>query len=153
MKSIYMAASSQHVGKTTCTLGLVSALMREGYHIGYCKPVGQKSLEVDNLRVDKDTVLFADLIDFELDPELHSPIILGPGATTKFLDDPGEFHLEEDVINAAARLGKTHDIVIFEGTGHPGVGSVAGMSNAHVAKIVKAPVIMVVEGGVGSTID
>ncbi|MDQ3016500.1 MAG: dethiobiotin synthase [Bacteroidota bacterium] len=153
MKSIYMAASSQHVGKTTCTLGLVSALMREGYHIGYCKPVGQKSLEVDNLRVDKDTVLFADLIDFELDPELHSPIILGPGATTKFLDDPGEFDLESDIRSAATRLGKTHDIVIFEGTGHPGVGSVAGMSNAHVAKIVKAPVIMVVEGGVGSTID
>ena len=148
-----MAASSQHVGKTTCTLGLVSALMKEGYKLGYCKPVGQKSLEVDNLRVDKDTVLFADLIDFDIDPEIHSPVILGTGATTKYLDNPEEFNLSENIKNAAIRLNKLNDIVIFEGTGHPGVGSVAGVSNAHVAKIVHAPVIMVVEGGIGSTID
>jgi len=152
MKNIYVAASNQHVGKTTCTLGLVSALMREGYHVGYCKPVGQKSLE-ENQRVDKDTVLFADLIDFDIVPELHSPIILGPGATTRYLDNPTEFTFEADILSAATRLGKTHDVVIFEGTGHPGVGSIAEMSNAHVAKLIKAPVIMVVEGGIGSTID
>jgi len=148
-----MAASSQHVGKTTCTLGLVSALMRKNYRIGYCKPVGQKSLEIENLRVDKDTVLFADLIAFDIDPELHSPVILGPGATTRYLDDPDQFHLTEDIQSAAMRLGTMYDIVIFEGTGHPGVGSVADISCAHVAKLVKAPVIMVVEGGIGSTID
>ena len=153
MKNIYMAASSQHVGKTTCTLGLVSALMKEGFHIGYCKPVGQKSLEVDNLRVDKDTVLFADLIDFDIDPELHSPVILGPGATTGYLENPEEFHLDEDIQSASRRLSTMYDIVIYEGTGHPGVGSVADISNAHVAKMVNAPVILVVEGGIGSTID
>ena len=153
MKNIYMAASSQHVGKTTCTLGLVSALMREGLNVGYCKPVGQKSLDVDNLRVDKDTVLFADLIDFDIDPELHSPVILGTGATTRYLDNPEEFDIEKDIVSAAQKLEALYDLVIFEGTGHPGVGSVANMSNAHVAHLIKAPVIMVVEGGIGSTID
>jgi len=153
MHNIYMAASSQHVGKTTCTLGLVSAFQHDGYNVGYSKPVGQKSLEVDNLRVDKDTVLFADLLGFDMDPKLHSPVILGSGATTRFLDHPEEFNLQEDIRNAAIELDRIHDIVIFEGTGHPGVGSVAGISNAHVAKLVKAPVIMVVEGGIGSTID
>jgi len=153
MRNIYMAASSQHVGKTTCTLGLVSAFQHDGYNVGYSKPVGQKSLEVDNLRVDKDTVLFADLLGFDMDPRLHSPVILGSGATTRFLDHPEEFSLQEDIRQAAHELDRIHDIVIFEGTGHPGVGSVAGISNAHVAKLVKAPVIMVVEGGIGSTID
>jgi len=153
MHNIYMAASSQHVGKTTCTLGLVSAFQHDGFNVGYSKPVGQKSLEVDNLRVDKYTVLFADLLGFDMDPKLHSPVILGAGATTRFLDHPGEFNMQEDIRQAAIGLDRLHDIVIFEGTGHPGVGSVAGISNAHVAKLVKAPVIMVVEGGIGSTID
>jgi hypothetical protein len=85
-----MAASSQHVGKTTCTLGLVSALIREGYKVGYCKPVGQKSLEVDNLRVDKDTVLFADLIDFHIDPSCQG--ILGQGLP--HVPRASEFNLE-----------------------------------------------------------
>ena len=153
MRNIYMAASSQHVGKTTCTLGLVSAFQHDGFSVGYSKPVGQKSLEIDNLRVDKDTVLFADLLGFDIDPRLHSPVILGTGATTRYLDNPEEFSLQEDIKAAAIELDKLHDIVIFEGTGHPGVGSVAEVSNAHVARIINAPVIMVVEGGIGSTID
>jgi hypothetical protein len=85
---------------------------------------------VDNLRVDKDTVLFADLLGFEMDPKLHSPVILGSGATTRFLDHPEEFSMQDDIRQAAHELDRIHDIVIFEGTGHPG-GSVAGISNAH----------------------
>jgi len=152
-KNIYVAATSQHVGKTTSTLGLVSSFMNRGYSVGYCKPVGQKFLDVQNLRVDKDTVLFADLINFDIVPELHSPVLLGPGATELFLDNPDNFHLAEMVLAAAEALEKKNEINIFEGTGHPGVGSVANLSNARVAKLLNAGVVMVVEGGVGSTID
>ena len=152
-KNIFVAASSQHVGKTTSTLGLVSSFMKLGYKVGYCKPVGQKYLDVQNLRVDKDTVLFADLINFNIVPELHSPVLLGPGATERYLDNPDSFDLKEMILSAASTLEKENEINIFEGTGHPGVGSVANLSNARVAKILNAGVVMVVEGGIGSTID
>jgi len=152
-KNIFVAATNQHVGKTTSTLGLVSSFMKKGYKVGYCKPVGQKYLDVKNLKVDKDTILFADLINFDIVPELHSPVILGPGATELFLDDPSAYNLEQDIINAAAELSKSNEINIYEGTGHPGVGSVANLSNARVAKLLNAGVIMIVEGGIGSTID
>ena len=153
MKSLYVAATSQHVGKTTSTLGLVSAFMKRGHRVGYCKPVGQKYLDVQDLRVDKDTLLFADLIHFDLDPGVHSPIILGQGATTKLLDNPGKIDLDSRILSASQTLEATNDIVIYEGTGHPGVGSIANLSNARVAKLVDAGVIMVVPGGIGSTID
>lgn len=152
-KHIYIAATSQHVGKTTTTLGLVGGLLKMGRNVGYCKPVGQQFLDINNLRVDKDTLLFSDLIDFQLDPDLHSPVILGQGATQLFLDNPENYNLDERIRNAANKLDDAHDFVIFEGTGHPGVGSVANVSNAHVAKLVNAGVVMVVEGGIGNTID
>ena len=50
-------------------------------------------------------------------------------------------------------LSVTNDIVIYEGTGHPGVGSVADLSNARVAKLLNAGVVIIVEGGIGNTID
>lgn len=153
MHNLYVAATSQHVGKTTNTLGLVSAFMKRGFNVGYCKPVGQELFEVEELRVDKDTVLFADLIHFDLDPREHSPIIIGSGATTKLLDNPDIVDLEGTILEAARLLQSHKELIIYEGTGHPGVGSIAGISNAHVAKILKAGVIMVVEGGIGSTID
>ncbi|MBK8701131.1 MAG: AAA family ATPase [Saprospiraceae bacterium] len=152
-KSIYVAATSQHVGKTTSTLGLVSSFLRKGLNVGYSKPVGQKHLNFENIKVDKDTILFADLIHFQIVPELHSPVILGQGAVEKFLEDPELHNYEARVYNAKQVLESRHEVVIYEGTGHPGVGSVVGLSNARVAKMLDAGVVMIVEGGIGSTID
>lgn len=152
-KNIYVAASRQHVGKTTSTLGLVSGFMNRGINVGYSKPVGQKFLDINNLIVDKDTVLFADLIAFDLDPEIHSPVILGKGATAMYLDNPEIVDLENKIVHSEAKLSSEYELTIYEGTGHPGVGSVAGLSNARVAKLLNAGVVMVIEGGIGSTID
>lgn len=153
LQKIYVAATSQHVGKTTCTLGLVAAIQQSGINVGYCKPVGQKFVDLGDLQVDKDALLFSKVMDFELEAGLHSPVILGPGATSAFLDHPENFNYEERIFHASQRLMRRHDLVVFEGTGHPGVGSVVNLSNADVAKLVGASVIMVVEGGIGSTID
>lgn len=154
IKNIYVAATSQHVGKTTSTLGLVALMKNMGIKVGYCKPVGQQFVNLSNLRVDKDALLFSDVMQFDLSSELHSPVILGKGATEAFLDDPeGYGYYRTNIIKAKEVLEKHNELVIYEGTGHPGVGSVVGLSNAEVAKILNAGVIMVVEGGIGSTID
>ncbi|MEL6388797.1 MAG: AAA family ATPase [Bacteroidota bacterium] len=152
-KNIYVAASSQHVGKTTSTLGLVSTFLQQGINVGYCKPVGQKFLNFQNLYVDKDTLLFADLIKFDIKPKHHSPVVL-PSSTVRILiEHPTTSSFQKDILRAKTVLNKVHDLTIFEGTGHPGVGSVVGLSNAHVAKMLDAGVIMILEGGIGSTID
>ena len=152
-KNIFVAATGQHVGKTTTTLGLTAAYQNRGLNVGYCKPVGQKFLDIQNLRVDKDAVLFADLLGLELVPEIHSPVILGSGATAKYLDDPDLIDLTQVIQDASYQLLQRHEVTVYEGTGHPGVGSVADVSNADVAKAIDAGVIMVVEGGIGNTID
>lgn len=152
-KRIYVAATSQHVGKTTCTLGIYSVLRERGYRVGYCKPVGQEFVDLGDLKVDKDALLFSKMMGFDLSADAHSPVIVGSGLTAAYLENPAPFHFKEDVLKAAALLDTQHDIVIYEGTGHPGVGSVIDLSNADVAKALGASVIMVVEGGIGSTID
>ena len=150
---LYIAATSQHVGKTTSTLGLMAAIRARGHRVSYCKPVGQEFVELGELRVDKDALLFARGMDFELRAELHSPIIIGSGVTAKYLDDPTQFDFAAGITRASRRLQAENDFVIYEGTGHPGVGSVCDMSNAQVARLLNAPVVMIVEGGIGSTID
>ena len=150
---IFVAATSQHVGKTTSTLGLMAALRSAGINVGYCKPVGQEFIHVGTSRVDKDAFLFASSNNFELVPELHSPVILGSGATTAFLDNPGQFQFGNKILKASKILDSQYDAVVYEGTGHPGVGSVVGLSNARVAEMLGAGLIMVVEAGIGNTID
>ena len=54
---------------------------------------------------------------------------------------------------AASRVGADKDLLVIEGTGHAGVGAVVGLSNARVAALLEAPVVIVSEGGVGRPID
>lgn len=152
-KKIYVAATSQHIGKTTSTLGLVRALKDAGHNVGYCKPVGQKFVDLGDLRVDKDALLFSRVVGFKLIPDLHSPVILGQGATTDFMDNPDDFDYENDILHSDKELSKIHDMIVYEGTGHPGVGSIVNLSNADVADLLGTPVLMIVEGGIGKTID
>ena len=153
LKNLYVAATSQHVGKTTSTLGIAAGFKKANINTGYCKPVGQRHIELKGSVVDKDAVLFADLLKLDIEPTIHSPVIIGKGATTKFLQYPEKYYLKSIIQGASDTLRATHDAIIYEGTGHPGVGSVANVSNADVAKLLDARVVMVVEGGIGNTID
>ena len=153
MKHIYVAASSQHVGKTTFTLGLVANLVDLGFNTGYCKPVGQKFVSVDGQIADKDAVLFSEVIGFDIRPEIHSPVIIGKGVTRDYIENKPNYNFEERLVTARQVLEERYDLVVYEGTGHPGVGSVVDLSNAKTARLLNAGVIMVVEGGIGSTID
>lgn len=150
---IYVAATSQHVGKTTSTLGLVEALKEKSLSVGYCKPVGQQFVDLGDLKVDKDALLFSKIMRFDLRAELHSPVIVGAGVTQQYLEDPSGFDFRSRIMHASEALQQMHDIVVYEGTGHPGVGNVCDLSNADVAKMLGTPVVMVVEGGIGNTID
>ena len=153
LNRLYIAATSQHVGKTTCTLGLMAAIRERGKKVSYCKPVGQEWVELGGLQVDKDALLFARGMEFDLQAELHSPVIIGRGVTAKYLDDPTQYDFNSAITRASRKLQARNEFVIYEGTGHPGVGSVCDVSNAQVAQLLDAPVVMIVEGGIGSTID
>lgn len=153
MKTIYVAATGQHVGKTTSTLGLVSNLQKRGFNTGYCKPVGQESVTIGGMVADKDAVLFSEVIGFDIHPEWHSPVIIGRGVTKEYIEDPSRFQFESKIERAAEKLNAEFELVVYEGTGHPGVGTVCDLSNARVAKMLGSGVVMIVEGGIGRTID
>lgn len=153
MNAIFVASTGQHVGKTTSTLGLVANLQEKGFNTGYCKPVGQQYITSEGISADKDAWLFAKFIGFEINPDWHSPVVVGRGVTKKYIEDPTQFNFTERIQYAAQQLAQQTDLVVYEGTGHPGVGTVIDLSNARVAKMLGAGVVMIVEGGIGSTID
>lgn len=153
MKSIFVAATGQHVGKTTSTLGLIANLRERGFNTGYCKPVGQEYITAGGISADKDAWLFAKFIGFDINPEWHSPVVVSSGVTKKYIEDPSQFDFAERIQRAARHLSAHFDLAVYEGTGHPGVGTVIDLSNARVARMLDAGVVMIVEGGIGRTID
>jgi len=152
-KKIYIAATGQHKGKTTCTLGIAAAIKKKGINLGYCKPIGQTHLMVRGVMTDKDAVLFEDVLGFEVHPEIHSPVVVASGLTAKYIEDPTQYDFESKIKAAAKYLENKHELIIYEGTGHAGVGSVIDLSNAQVAKLLDAEVILIIGGGIGRAYD
>lgn len=154
-KGFFVASTGQHVGKTTCCLGLMSGLRKRLKKVGFIKPVGQEFVEIDSgIRVDKDVLLFKD--HFELDDpyEMMSPVLFPKGFTRDYLDGK----IQQSVLNECIQycfdeLIQYHDYMLLEGTGHVGVGSIVELNNAKVAAQLKVPMILVGSGGLGSSFD
>jgi BioD-like phosphotransacetylase family protein len=82
-----------------------------------------------------------------------SPVTLPRHFTSDFVMGRVAGDLSAKVVAAAERVARDRDLLLVEGTGHAGVGAVIGLSNARVAALLDAPVIIVSEGGVGRPID
>ena len=154
MKAVFVAATGQDVGKTTTSIGLVHLFQSAGLRVGFIKPVGQTTIDIDGIKVDKDALLMKLIYDIQGELPPMSPVCSPAGFTTRFLEDPSKFtHLKDDIVNAFEEVSRDKDVVVVEGTGHAGVGSILGLSNAMVARTLGIPVILVAKGGIGSSID
>ena len=153
-KKIFVASTGQNTGKTTTSISLLHLARKKYKRIGFIKPFGPKVISYLGQDVDVDAALMANVYGMESDLALMSPVVLHSQTTRKVLDGRLDASLYlEQIERAVAELEQKCDFLIIEGAGHSGVGSVVGLSNAHVAKRLNAPVLMVAGGGVGSVID
>jgi BioD-like phosphotransacetylase family protein len=152
VRQLFLAATGQNRGKTTASLGLLDGFRRRGYRTGFCKPVGQRTLIIDGEPADEDAVLMKTVFDLPDSFTAMSPVHIPRGLTKRYLAGEPVEDMEAPIL-AAQRHFAGHDIWLIEGTGHAGVGAVVGLSNARVASMLRAPVVIVSEGGVGRPID
>jgi BioD-like phosphotransacetylase family protein len=154
-KRIFIAATRMNDGKTTTSLALFAALRSFTPKVGFIKPVGQRFVEVEGHQIDEDSVLLDKIFDVNVPIKAMSPIAIHSTFTRDFLDDPNKNHatIVDKMCRAFDRAAFEKEYVIIEGTGHAGVGSVFNLSNADVAKRLKAKVIIVARGGIGRPID
>src|ERR1700687_4902802 len=150
---VFIAATRQHDGKTTTSLGLLAALQGDYPRIGYIKPVGQRFVEIEEQKIDEDTVLMNQVYGLNCPLVDMSPIAVEPDFTRKYLVSSNNEALVKKIVKAFDRVAWEKDFVLCEGSGHAGVGSVFDLSNAQVAKILHAKVIIVSQAGIGKPID
>ncbi|CAM9307016.1 unnamed protein product [Chrysoparadoxa australica] len=174
MRGLFVAATKQHIGKTSVSMALLQALHRiygKG-RVGYMKPVGHRWVRADDgSKVDKDALVAKEYFGISSHIGDMSPVVMTSGYTRRFLDGViSPVEQWSNISEAYERLKSEHDFVVVEGTGHTGkngplhsshhnsllgcsVGSIVGVSNATVAAGLNIPAVMVANGGVGSTFD
>ena len=150
---VFIAATRQNDGKTTTSLGLIAALQEHFPRIGYIKPVGQRFVEIEEQKIDEDSILMDSVYRLNCPLVDMSPIAVEPAFTRRYLQSANNEVLVKKIRNSFDRVAWEKDFVLCEGSGHAGVGSVFDLSNAQVAKILGCKVIIVSQGGIGKPID
>lgn len=150
---VFVAATRMNDGKTTTCLGLLSALQPHFPRLGYIKPVGQRFVEVEEQKIDEDTVLMNQVYDLKAPLVDMSPIAVEPDFTRKYLQASNNDALVRKIQKAFDRVAWETDFVLAEGSGHAGVGSVFDLSNATVARVLGCKAVIVTQGGIGRPID
>ncbi len=153
-RKIFIAATGQNTGKTTTSLFLMHLALKKYVRVGFIKPIGPKPAMLHGREVDKDAALIAQVYGLGKDLCHMSPVVLHSGFTRQVVD--GEIaveDLQQRVLEACHELEKKCDLLIIEGAGHAGVGSILKLSNARIARMLNAPVLMVTGGGLGNVVD
>lgn len=152
-KKIFIAATHQNDGKTIMSLGLIRGFRGKVSNIGFIKPVGQRYLIEEEEKIDEDSLLIEKTFDLDCDLKDTSPIAVERGFTERYILKGIRRDLSKKISTSFERVSKNKDLVIIEGTGHAGVGSVFDFSNAKVARLLNSKVIMISSGGIGRPID
>jgi len=153
VKKIFIAATKQNDGKTTVSLGLICNFQNRFKKVGFIKPIGQRYLEEEGLKIDEDSLLIEEVCGIKCGLKDMSPIAVEKGFTEKYIARPDKQSIAGQIKDSFRRVAKGNNLVIVEGTGHAGVGSVFDHSNATVAKLLGSKVIIISSGGIGRPID
>jgi hypothetical protein len=152
-RKIFIAATMQDQGKTTVSLGLMAAFQNRCPPVCFIKPVGQRYIEIDGVRVDEDVALLNAIFPSGVALADMSPVTVGRTFTREYFANPQPGMLANRIRESFARASRGMGFVVIEGTGHAGVGSCFDTSNADVAALLDAKVILVTSGGIGKPID
>jgi hypothetical protein len=153
MKKIFIAATQQNDGKTTVSLGLVRSFQKKYTKVGFIKPIGQRYLEEEGVKIDEDSILIEEVCGIKCGLKDMSPIAVEKGFTERYIAKPDKRPISKQIQDAFRRVSRNQNVVVIEGTGHAGVGSVFDHSNAAVARLLGSKVIIISSGGVGRPID
>jgi len=152
-KRLFIAATQQNDGKTTVSLGLIHVFRERFRSVGFIKPVGQRYVFEHGHKVDEDSVLIEKVCGMRCSVKDMSPVAIERGFTEKYIKKGDHRKLVDNIVASFDRISRRKELVVIEGTGHAGVGSIFDLSNARVANILDAKVILVTSGGIGKPID
>ena len=152
--TILVSSLAESTGKTAITLALARLAQNAGNSVGYMKPKGTRLQSNVGKTLDEDPLLARDLLELEaeihdLEPVVYSPTFIEQAIRGR--ETPAE--LRERVQEAFATLSAAHDRMFVEGGGRYDIGQIVDLTDADIAALFDARVLLVASYGIPGDID
>ena len=116
MAGLYIGSTTGYSGKNMIAMGMGLKFQKEGYTIGYMKPVGAMPMEKDGKLGDEDAFFVQDVLGLEADPELVTPVVVTQDFKVKAFTGKME-GLTDSIVQAYKKLSADKDITLVAGSG------------------------------------
>ena len=133
MVGIYVGATSGYSGKNMIAMGIGLKLQKEGYRVGYMKPVGALPQEKNGVLGDADAFFVQDILGLSENPALVTPVVVDQDFKMKAFTGKCE-DLMPRIKDAYEELGKNKDVMIVAGSGSMYSGKYCGVDGVSVVK-------------------
>ncbi|ADB60524.1 DRTGG domain protein [Haloterrigena turkmenica DSM 5511] len=152
--TILVSSLAESTGKTAITLALARLAAEEGDSVGYMKPKGTRLESNVGKTLDEDPLLARELLDLEAEMHDLEPVVYSPTFVEQAIrgrEDPDE--IRERVVEAFETLADGRDRMFVEGGGEYDVGGIVDLTDADVAELLDARVVLVASHEVPGDID
>ncbi|WP_339103840.1 phosphotransacetylase family protein [Haloterrigena salinisoli] len=152
--TILVCSLAESTGKTAITLALARLAAEEGDSVGYMKPKGTRLESNVGKTLDEDPLLARELLDLEAEMHDLEPVVYSPTFVEQAIrgrEDPNE--VRERVVEAFETLAEGRDRMFVEGGGEYDVGGSIDLTDADVAELLDARVVLVASHEVPGDVD
>jgi len=145
MANLYITSIEPVSGKTALCLGLAQRMQRDGYSVGYLKPVSSVAHRIQGKVIDEDAAFVREVLGLREQPEELTAVALTPEFVDEILTGKVHINAEDMLHKAYQKVAEGRDIVILEGGGSLREGYIVDLGTPHVSNLLKAPELVILK--------
>ena len=142
MAGIYIGSTAGYSGKNMVIMGLGLKFQKEGFNLGYYKPVGAMPKEVAGKLVDDDANFVQGVLGLTDDPSDVTPVIVTQDFKIKAFSGRCEDLLSK-ITSGYKKLSAGREVTLVAGSGSMYSGKYCGVDGVSVVKALNIPAIVI----------
>jgi BioD-like phosphotransacetylase family protein len=139
---LYITSTERYAGKKLITMGLIDRLVRDGFKVGYFKPMGRSPMKVDNIMTDKGAWLIWRFFELEDPIETVCPVVITRDLILQNYENDVT-GIQQKIADAFKTISENKDVVVIGCDSALSEGSSFGASGAEIVKQLNASALFV----------
>lgn len=152
MATLYVTSPETFSGKSAMCVGLGKRFVRDGYRIGYMKPVSTSATRTAGVCIDEDAEFMKQTFGLTEPTTVLSPICLDAADVEAILRGEKD-NFAQRLQETFATVAEGKDIMILEGGSSLTEGSMFGLPTPEVSQLLNAHELVVVKYNTVSVVD
>jgi BioD-like phosphotransacetylase family protein len=150
MKTLYITSVERYSGKTATSLALGIRFQRDGFKVGYLKPLSLQPWRMSDPATgemhlaDEDAAFVKEVLHLPAKPWEISPVVVTTELLEQHITNPQKVDLMKRVKDTFEEYSQGQDIMLLEGGGSLREGYVVGLPTIEVAKALGSQALVIV---------